>query len=76
MKNTPDHTPPRLAERFLLWFLRSDLAEEVLGDLDEKFFQTTEKHSVKKAEIEPKQDDIQLDDKENLLIKEKQTIPN
>jgi putative ABC transport system permease protein len=30
-------TPPRLARRILLSFLRSDLAEEVVGDLDEKF---------------------------------------
>jgi putative ABC transport system permease protein len=29
--------PPRFAQLFLLWFLREDLAEEVLGDLDEKF---------------------------------------
>ncbi|GAB5526960.1 MAG: ABC transporter permease [Roseivirga sp.] len=38
MSNANRHiTPPRLAERFLLWFLREELAEEVLGDLDEKF---------------------------------------
>jgi putative ABC transport system permease protein len=29
--------PPRLAKRLLLFFLRDDLQEEVLGDLDEKF---------------------------------------
>src|SRR5262245_2251384 len=30
--------PPGLAVTFLLRFLRPDLAEEVLGDLDEKFY--------------------------------------
>ncbi len=42
-------TPPRLAERFLLWFLKADLAEEVLGDLDEKFYSQLKKHSAFKA---------------------------
>lgn len=32
----PNH-PPKLAQRLLLRFLRNDLAEEVQGDLDEKF---------------------------------------
>ncbi|MCE7992967.1 MAG: FtsX-like permease family protein [Roseivirga sp.] len=44
-----DHKPPASAERLLLWFLHDDLVEEVLGDLDEKFFQTCEKQSLKKA---------------------------
>jgi putative ABC transport system permease protein len=30
--------PPKLAKRLLLLFLRDDLQEEVLGDLDEKFY--------------------------------------
>jgi len=30
--------PPKLADRFLLWFLRDDLAEEVRGDLREQFY--------------------------------------
>jgi putative ABC transport system permease protein len=29
--------PPKSARRFLNWFLRDDLAEEVLGDLDEQY---------------------------------------
>ncbi len=29
--------PPKLARQFLLWFLKSELAEEVLGDLEEKY---------------------------------------
>ncbi|WP_422356537.1 FtsX-like permease family protein [Roseivirga pacifica] len=41
--------PPRLAEKLLLWFLKDELAEEVLGDLDEKFYSTAEKHSIRKA---------------------------
>ncbi|MCE7992968.1 MAG: FtsX-like permease family protein [Roseivirga sp.] len=52
MKKRNHHTdtqPPRIAEKLLLWFLRDDLAEEVLGDLGEKFFQTCEKQSLKKA---------------------------
>jgi putative ABC transport system permease protein len=31
------HHPPKLAQKFLLKFLRDDIAEEVLGDLDENF---------------------------------------
>jgi putative ABC transport system permease protein len=42
-------TPPRLAEKLLLWFLKDELAEEVLGDLDEKFYRKVEKHSIRKA---------------------------
>lgn len=50
MKKKNDHiTPPRLAERFLLWFLKGDLAEEVLGDLEEKFFSTLDNGSISKA---------------------------
>jgi putative ABC transport system permease protein len=37
-------SPPKLAHKLLLSFLRNDLAEEVLGDLEEKF-QTTLKNS-------------------------------
>jgi len=50
MRNKRKHsTPPRLAEKLLLWFLKDELAEEVLGDLDEKFYSTVEKYSTKKA---------------------------
>ncbi len=41
--------PPRLAEKVLLWFLKDELAEEVLGDLDEKFHQTINKASLGQA---------------------------
>lgn len=50
MKNAKNHiTPPRLAEKLLLWFLKDELEEEVLGDLDEKFYSTAEKHSTRMA---------------------------
>lgn len=42
-------TPPRLARRFLRWFLKSDLAEEVEGDLEEQFFQKLEQSGRRKA---------------------------
>lgn len=41
--------PPILAEKFLMLFLKEELAEEVLGDLDEKFFRTIEKKSLRRA---------------------------
>lgn len=44
--------PPRLAQQFLLWFLRGDLVEEVLGDLDERFFATLHKKSLFRARVE------------------------
>jgi len=40
-------SPPKLAQRILLRFLRDDLAEEVLGDLDEKFYSTMENKSIR-----------------------------
>ncbi len=43
--------PPILAEKFLKLFLKDELAEEVLGDLDEKFFRTIEKKSLRRARI-------------------------
>ncbi|GAB5526962.1 MAG: ABC transporter permease [Roseivirga sp.] len=52
MNKHPKHTtPPRLAERLLLWFLKEELAEEVLGDLDEKFFSQLEKSSPGRARL-------------------------
>jgi putative ABC transport system permease protein len=35
---TPTTTPPLLAQRLLLRFLREDLAEDVMGDLEEDFY--------------------------------------
>lgn len=42
-------TPPRLAEKLLLLFLKEDLAEEVLGDLDEKFYTQEKQYTYRKA---------------------------
>ena len=50
MKNKSTQiTPPRLANWLLLRFLKKDLAEEVLGDLEEKFYRTLNEKSGKKA---------------------------
>ena len=46
-----DHLPPQLARRFLRWFLRDDLAEEVEGDLEEKFYATAEGSSLRRARL-------------------------
>ncbi len=43
--------PPKLAKRFLLWFLRDDLAEEVLGDLNEQFLYKTTRTSLFRARL-------------------------
>ncbi len=44
-------SPPRLATRLLHRFLRSDLAEEVRGDLEEKFYSDIKSKSVFKAKL-------------------------
>ncbi|WP_245576532.1 ABC transporter permease [Flexithrix dorotheae] len=43
--------PPKLANRFLHWFLRDDLAEEVEGDLEEQFLACLEDGSLFKAKL-------------------------
>ncbi len=43
--------PPKLARRFLHWFLKDDIAEEVQGDLDEKFYTTLENKSPFRAKL-------------------------
>jgi putative ABC transport system permease protein len=43
--------PPKLATKLLLSFLRDDIAEEVQGDLDEKFYSTSKKASLAKAKL-------------------------
>lgn len=43
--------PPKYAEQLLLWFLRPDLAEEVSGDLHEKFILTTKAKSPFRAQL-------------------------
>ncbi|HZI23697.1 MAG TPA: ABC transporter permease [Chryseolinea sp.] len=39
--------PPKLAQRILLSFLREDLSDEVLGDLEEKFYKTSKTSEFK-----------------------------
>lgn len=46
-----NNLPPKLAQRFLLWFLKSDLAEEVQGDLEEKFEWMLEETTPFKAKL-------------------------
>jgi putative ABC transport system permease protein len=43
--------PPKSAQRLLLCFLRDDLAEEVSGDLEEKFYLTLKKKSLRRAKL-------------------------
>ena len=43
--------PPRGAERFLEWFVRDELCEEVLGDLEEKFYQVYDEKGYRKARL-------------------------
>jgi putative ABC transport system permease protein len=43
--------PPKYAEKLLSSFLRSDLAEEVQGDLEEKFYSTLKKRSAFRAKV-------------------------
>ena len=43
--------PPEKATRFLLWFLKDELAEEVLGDLEAKFHEQLEQNSAFKAKV-------------------------
>jgi putative ABC transport system permease protein len=45
------HIPPRLAQRFLYWFLRDAIAEEVQGDLYEQFYSKLDKTSLFKAKL-------------------------
>lgn len=51
MVKAKQHLPPQLARRFLMWFLREDLKEEVEGDLEEKFYIRLEQHSLVKAKL-------------------------
>ena len=45
--------PPKLAQRLLLSFLREDLSDEVLGDLEEKYYQDIERrnHVLRQAKL-------------------------
>lgn len=43
--------PPKLAQRLLLTFLRADLSDEALGDLEEKFYLTATRKSLFRARL-------------------------
>ncbi len=49
--NKQNIIPPKLATRLLHAFLRTDLAEEVEGDLEEKFYQTVQSKSLFRAKL-------------------------
>jgi len=43
--------PPRLPQRFLLWFIKDELAEEVIGDLEEKYNNTLKSKATTRAKL-------------------------
>lgn len=45
------HTPPKLADWLLQRFLKEDLAEEVQGDLEEKYTKLVEQRSAPRAKL-------------------------
>lgn len=48
---TQNHIPPKRAERLLNWLVKDELAEEVLGDLEEKFHQDLNLYSPFRAKL-------------------------
>jgi putative ABC transport system permease protein len=44
-------SPPKIARKLLLFFLKERMAEEVLGDLDEKFVEIAKTKSVRRAKV-------------------------
>ncbi|MCB0628861.1 MAG: ABC transporter permease [Saprospiraceae bacterium] len=51
-KNAENHRPPKRAVQFLHWFLRPELAEEVAGDLEERFFSLLGKRSPFRTKLD------------------------
>src|SRR5262245_9444875 len=47
-----DQHPPRRAQKLLLWFLRRELAEEVSGDLEERFEAMLKRRSPFRARVD------------------------
>ncbi len=43
------NAPPKLAERLLNWFVKDDLAEEISGDLEERYFEDVKEQSSFRA---------------------------
>lgn len=48
---SPKHFPPNLAGKLLQWFIRDDMKEEVLGDLEEQFYTQIEQRSLFHARL-------------------------
>jgi len=46
-----NHQPPKLANQFLEWILKEDLVEEVLGDLEEKFYRNISHQTIRRAKL-------------------------
>ncbi len=45
------HIPPKAAQRFLRWFLKDNLAEEVMGDLEEQYYYNLKSRSHRKSNL-------------------------
>ena len=45
------YKPPKYAKKFLRWFIKPTLEEEILGDLEEKFYQNLKLKSARKAKL-------------------------
>lgn len=45
------HTPPKLARRILMSFLREDLVEDVCGDLEERFYNNAKEKTVFRSRL-------------------------
>ena len=52
MSNQNNIVPPKIATRFLMLFLRKELAEEVEGDLEEQFYSVLELSGKGKAKLD------------------------
>jgi predicted permease len=50
MKGTA-HRPPRWAEKFLIWYCRPELLEDLQGDLNEFFYRHCKSHGLRRAKI-------------------------
>ena len=51
MNPNPNYLPPRLAARFLRWYCRSELLDEVAGDLYELFQRRVEVKGLRRAQL-------------------------
>jgi len=49
LSNNKPTQPPKLAQRFLNFFLKEELVEEVLGDLEEKYLTKVQKENTQQA---------------------------